>query len=58
MTDVTTDASVLDPQTAERIAGAPLPTRSTLRRRQSLVLQAWRFALLNLKMMRMVRKGH
>jgi hypothetical protein len=56
--DTTTDVTALDPQTAARIAEAPLPTRSTLRRRRSLVLQTWRFALLNLKMLRMVRKGH
>ena len=58
MNDTTTDVTALDPQTAARIAEAPLPTRTTLRRRRSLVMQAWRFALLNLKMLRMVRKGH
>lgn len=58
MNETTTDVTTLDPQTAARIAEAPLPTRSTLRRRRSLALQAWRFALLNLKMLRMVRKGH
>lgn len=42
----------------ERIAAAPLPTRQTLRRRASLPLQAWRFVLINLKIIRMVLKGH
>lgn len=42
----------------ERIAAAPPPTPKTLRRRQSLPLQLWRFAALNLKMIRMVTKGH
>lgn len=42
----------------ERIAGAPLPTAKTLRRRRSLPVQAWRFAVLNLKMLRMIGKGH
>lgn len=42
----------------ERIAAAPLPTAATLRRRKSLPVQLVRFALINLRMMRMVRKGH
>ena len=42
----------------EHVAGAPLPTAKTLRRRRSLPLQAWRFAVLNLKMLRMIGKGH
>ncbi len=37
---------------------APLPTRRTLRRRGSVPLQLVRFALLNLRMLRMVGKGH
>lgn len=41
-----------------RMAIAPLPTARTLRRRSSLPLQLWRFALLNLKILRMVLKGH
>lgn len=41
-----------------RMASAPLPTARTLRRRSSLPLQLWRFALLNLKILRMVLKGH
>lgn len=36
----------------------PLPTRRTLRRRQSLPLQLGRFVALNIKMLRMVRRGH
>lgn len=42
----------------ERIAGAPLPTPRTLRRRKNLFFQLWRFALINLKMLRMIGKGH
>ncbi len=42
----------------DRIAVAPLPTAKTLRRRRSLPLQLWRFALINLKMLRMIGKGH
>jgi hypothetical protein len=42
----------------ERMAAAPLPTARTLRRRSSLPLQLWRFALINLKILRMVLKGH
>ncbi len=36
----------------------PLPTRRTLRRRQSLPLQFGRFVALNVKMLRMVFRGH
>lgn len=42
----------------ERIASAPLPTDKTLRHRSSLPVQAWRFAVINLRMVRMIRKGH
>lgn len=58
MTDQQIDIATLDPVTAERISGAPLPTPKTLRRRRSLLFQSWRFALINLKMLRMVLKGH
>ncbi len=37
---------------------APLPTARTLRQRQSLVLQAWRFTIINLRMARMIRRSH
>jgi hypothetical protein len=49
-----------DPFTAagERIAVAPLPTPQTLRRRSSLPIQLWRFTVLNIKIVRMVLKGH
>lgn len=42
----------------DRLATAPLPTASTLRRRRSLPIQLWRFAVLNLRMLRMIGKGH
>jgi hypothetical protein len=42
----------------ERIAAAPLPTARTLKRRSSLRVQTWRFAQINLRMIRMIRKGH
>ncbi|WP_407343326.1 hypothetical protein [Pengzhenrongella phosphoraccumulans] len=42
----------------ERIAAAPLPTERTLRQRKSVLAQLWRFALINVRMIRMVRKGH
>jgi hypothetical protein len=37
---------------------APLPTKRTLRRRASLPVQLVRFVLLNIRMLRMVGKGH
>jgi hypothetical protein len=42
----------------ERIVSAPLPTSKTLRQRSSLPVQAWRFARINVRMVRMIRKGH
>ena len=37
---------------------APLPTARTLRLRQNLPYQAVRFAVFNLRIVRMVAKGH
>jgi hypothetical protein len=50
--------SEVDARTAERIADAPLPTRATLRMRQNLLVQFWRFVRINLKMMRIITSGH
>lgn len=37
---------------------ARVPADSELRARKNVLVQAWRFALLNLKMIAMVSKGH
>lgn len=37
---------------------ARLPSDRQLRARTNLLVQAWKFMVLNLKMMAMVRKGH
>jgi hypothetical protein len=37
---------------------APMPTKRTVRMRTSLPVQAVRFAVVNLKMLRMVLKSH
>lgn len=42
----------------EIIAQAPLPTEKTLKFRKNLLIQFWRFIVLNLKMIKMIRKGH
>ncbi len=42
----------------QQIKAAPLPTEKTVRARTNLAVQAWRFASVNLRMMKMVRKGH
>ncbi len=42
----------------ESIARAPLPTEKTLRQRKNLVIQFFRFCSINLKMIKMIRKGH
>ncbi|GAA4399353.1 hypothetical protein GCM10023168_06530 [Fodinibacter luteus] len=39
------------------LSGAPLPTERTLRLRRNLPYQATRFAVFNLRIMRMVLKG-
>jgi hypothetical protein len=40
------------------LSRAPLPTAATLRKRRSLPLQLARFAVFNVRMIRMVLKGH
>ncbi|MHA7662037.1 hypothetical protein [Mycolicibacterium sp. HS_4_1] len=45
-------------RTAERIAEAPLPTRATMRMRQNLAVQFWRFVRINLKMIRIIASGN
>ena len=42
----------------ERVAAAPLPTEATLRMRRNVPYQLWRFVIINLRMLRMIRKGH
>lgn len=37
---------------------APTPSEAELKARQNLAVQAWRFAVLNVKMLGMVAKGH
>lgn len=44
--------------TAADLSKAPLPTDATLRKRQSIPLQLTRFAAYNVRIMRMVLKGH
>jgi hypothetical protein len=43
--------------TTDDIAKAPLPTASTLHRRQNFVFQTWRFVALNLRFLTMITKG-
>jgi hypothetical protein len=40
------------------IAQAPLPTEKTIKSRTNLAIQAWRFAAINIRMVKMIRKGH
>lgn len=44
--------------TESGIAEAPLPTARTLRERSNVSYQVLRFLAFNLKMLRMVKKGH
>lgn len=50
--------STANARTAESIASAPLPTRGTLWARQSLLIQPWRFVRYNLRMIRIILRGH
>ena len=47
-----------DAVTGEAIASAPLSTPRTLARRRNVAFQLLRFAALNLKMMRVILRGH
>ena len=40
------------------IAQAPLPTEKTVRSRTNLAVQVVRFAAINIRMVKMIRKGH
>lgn len=40
------------------IAKAPMPTAETLAHRKNLIFQSWRFVALNIRMLRMILKGH
>ena len=42
----------------ESIARAPLPKEQTLKQRKNLLIQLMRFCAINLKMIKMIRKGH
>ncbi len=42
----------------ESIARAPLPTEQTLKQRKNILIQLMRFCAINLKMIKMIRKGH
>lgn len=44
--------------TDEQIATAPLPTARTLRMRSNLLVQVFRFAVINLRMVRIIRRSH
>ncbi len=43
---------------ASDIANSPLPTQQTLRRRNNLVFQLWRFVALNVRFVTMIFKGN
>lgn len=48
----------MDKAAADTIAQAPLPTPETLKARNSLLVQGYRFAAINVRMLKMVMKGH
>lgn len=55
----TNDSIINDTDTNDVDLGhAPLPTDSTIARRQNVGFQLLRFAAINLKMIRVIRRGH
>lgn len=51
MSDTALTIEELDPEQAERIARAPLPTKGTLRSRRCVPIQLVKFAVINLRIM-------
>ncbi|MDP1712643.1 MAG: hypothetical protein Q8K86_09325 [Candidatus Nanopelagicaceae bacterium] len=43
---------------ARDIARAPMPTAKTVATRKNLLFQGWRFVVLNMRMLKMILKGH
>lgn len=56
--DVGAPSATTLPSPAADLSKAPLPTAGTLRRRQSVPVQAVRFVVFNARIVRMVLKGH
>lgn len=50
--------SDIDRIASEAIAAAPLPTPKTLRRRNSVFFQLLRFIAINVRMIRVILRGH
>jgi len=48
----------LDPQAAQAVASAPMPTPKTLAARKNVLYQLIRFAAINLKMLKVITSGH
>jgi len=48
----------LDPAAAKALAEVPVPTAKTLKRRKNVLLQLLRFAVINLRMIRVIRSSH
>lgn len=48
----------MDITTAESIASSPLPTERTLKLRRNPAYQLYRFVAINLKMIRVIARGH
>ncbi|MGA0832339.1 MAG: hypothetical protein ACO3P4_05970 [Polynucleobacter sp.] len=42
----------------EAISNAPVPSKQELKRRKNILIQMFRFAILNLKMLKIIGKGH
>lgn len=57
-TPQTRGTTVAGPFADEAIASAPLPTERTLRRRRNVLVQVVRFVAINLKMIRVIARGH
>ncbi len=59
MTDARSKSEFAEtPQPTADLSGALLPTEATLRRRKSIPFQLGRFVVINLRLIRLVLKGH
>lgn len=54
MNESKTSVEELSPLIAKRIAQAPMPTKATLRLRHNLIIQFFKFAAFNLRILKIV----
>ena len=48
----------IDAEATNAIAASPMPTKKTLKRRQNVFFQLIRFAAINIRMLKVIRRSH